>query len=255
MSVGHSQGGGAVWKLSETESTFNTSRTAGKYIGTVALAPASKIYNMLLLSLKILSTTTDYASYAVVYELPWLPIAVKRIFPNMSLSFLSDAFLERLSLAELAQACYYSIMSLSYGLTPTDVLSGSFSFDDLEKVKEWQEMAAPATGATSTTPLLIIQGSNDTALLPNTTIGSFEDTCGYGNEAHLSLYQGMDHTGVIIASSPEWLGFISRQFANANNCASQGRRGGGCSKKIWRPFDPENMVTEAEAGEIANIGD
>ena len=44
MSAGHSQGGGAVWKLAESRHVRNDS----KYLGTVALSPATYIVDMLL---------------------------------------------------------------------------------------------------------------------------------------------------------------------------------------------------------------
>ncbi|KAL2787223.1 Alpha/Beta hydrolase protein [Aspergillus keveii] len=254
MSIGHSQGGGAVWKLSEGKLHSKPS-AAGTYIGTVALAPASKIYDMTLLAFSKVATSPNYDEWTVTYELPWLPLAVKRVFPDINFSFLGEKFLSRVALAERTQSCYYSIMSLMYGLTPSDMLSESSPADltDVQKLREWQDLVAPANGDRSSSPLLIIMGMNDTAVLPETTIASFDDTCGFGNEAHLRLYEGMDHTDVMLASAPEWFGFVDEQFGmpgRARGCPAPAR---GCTRKTYRPFDAEHMVTEAEVDEMQDL--
>ncbi|KNG91055.1 hypothetical protein ANOM_000737 [Aspergillus nomiae NRRL 13137] len=242
MGVGHSQGGGAVWKLSESE--LLQTGAAGKYLGTVALAPASKIYDMTLLGAELLSQTSDYASYDILYETPWLPFAIERVFPNMSRAPFAETLQNRTKLADMAQACNYGIMSLAYGLKPSDIFTPAIKNNP--ELQQWQDMVAPANGDKAGEPMMIIQGLNDTAVLPQTTINSFKDTCRYGNEAHLRLYPGMDHSDVLTASAPEWLAFIDGRFAGRKTTRN-------CTTITHQPFDAAHMVTDPEAAAIANI--
>ncbi|OGM48462.1 hypothetical protein ABOM_003412 [Aspergillus bombycis] len=242
MGVGHSQGGGSVWKLSESK--LLQTGTAGKYLGTVALAPASKIYDMTLLGVESLSQTSDYASYDILYETIWLPFAIERVFPNMSRAPFAETLQNRTKIADMAQACNYGIMSLAYGLKPSDLFTSAIKNNpDFQK---WQDMVAPANGDRAGEPMMIIQGLNDTAVLPQITISSFKDACRYGNEAHLRLYPGMDHSDVLTASSPEWLAFIDGRFASWKTT-------GNCSTITHQPFDAVHMVTDPEAADMASI--
>ena len=242
MGVGHSQGGGAVWKLSESE--LLQTGAAGKYLGTVALAPASKIYDMTLLGVELLSQTSDYASYDILYETLWLPFAIERVFPHMSRAPFAETLQNRTKLADMAQACNYGIMSLAYGLKPSEIFTPAIKNNP--EFQEWQDMVAPANGDKAREPMMIIQGLNDTAVLPQTTINSFKDTCRYGNEAHLRLYPGMDHSDVLTASAPEWLAFIDGRFAGRKTTRN-------CTTITHPPFDAAHMVTDPEAAANANI--
>ncbi|KAE8377070.1 Alpha/Beta hydrolase protein [Aspergillus bertholletiae] len=242
MSVGHSQGGGAVWKLSESK--LLQTGAAGKYLGTVALAPASKIYDMALLGTELLLQTSDYASYDILYESLWLPFAIERVFPNMSRAPFAETLQNRTKIASLAQACDYGIMSLAYGLKPSDLFTPAIK--DNADFQKWQDMVAPANGDKAAEPMMIVQGLNDTAVLPQITIGSFKDSCLYGNEVHLKLYPGLDHSDVLTAGSPEWLGFLDHRFAGRNTT-------GNCSTITHRPFDAVHMVTHPEAAEMTSM--
>lgn len=85
-------------------------------------------------------------------------------------------------------------------------------------------------------PLLIVQGLQDTTILPQININAFNDTCQSGSEAHLSLYQGMDHGDLLTASSPEWLHFLRERFDGKV-------MSGKCNKTVHAPFDATHMVT------------
>lgn len=245
MSAGHSQGGGTAWKLSESLPSQDTE--AGKYLGTVALAPASKIYNMASLGSQILFNSPDYDQYDITYELTMLPLALQRVFPNASTAALKTDFLDRIALAERTQSCYTGFLALAYGLKPSDIFESPTAIQSSSELKEWQDMVAPANGGRSVGPLLIVQGSNDTAVLPQTTQESFNDTCQFGNQAHLSMYPEMDHSDLLVASATEWIGFIDDRFAHPD---SDGVSGDGCTTVTRTPFYKENMVTVSEVSGI-----
>ncbi|KAE8389517.1 hypothetical protein BDV23DRAFT_194421 [Aspergillus alliaceus] len=204
MSVGHSQGGGAVWKLSESN--------------MLQAGAAAE-------SIKILAQASNYASYDILYESIWLPF-------------------NRTKIANITQACNYAAMSLAYGLQPSGLFTPAIQNN--ADIQKWQDLVAPANGAKAREPMMIIQGLNDTAVLHQTTFASFMVTCRYGNEAHLRLYPGMDHSDVLTASSPEWLAFINGRFAGRKST-------GNYSIITHRPFNAAHVVTDPEAKEIASI--
>ncbi|EQK99888.1 prolyl aminopeptidase (secreted protein) [Ophiocordyceps sinensis CO18] len=106
---------------------------------------------------------------------------------------------------------------------------------------------APAQGARgrSPAPVLVLQGLNDTAVLPPTTMAAVESSCREGgNEIHLSLYPGLEHSPLLQAGAPEWLGWIDARFdaAAANRAsapAGRGAKGGKCSWRTREAFHLE----------------
>ncbi|KAE8153490.1 Alpha/Beta hydrolase protein [Aspergillus avenaceus] len=209
MSVGHSQGGGAVWKLSESKQV--KSGAAGKYMGTVALAPASKVYDMTLVGIDALSHAPDYAKYDLFYLSLALPFAIQRALPDMSRAPFAPALQNRTKIGKMAQACNSALMALGADLKPSDLFTSALQ--DNSDFQKWQDMVAPANGDKADEPIMIVQGSADTAVWPEITTASWKDSCRHGNEAHLHLYPGMKHSDVVAASSRNWLRFISERFA------------------------------------------
>ncbi|KAI9038886.1 alpha/beta hydrolase family protein [Aspergillus affinis] len=218
MSVGLSQGGGAVWKLSE--SPLHQTGTAG---------------------------SSNPSSYDIIYEIPWLPIALQRAFPRQKVPMLGKKLMERVELATQAQTCYYGISSLMYGLQPSDILGDTGITEAARYLQEWQNRVAPGQGAKATGPIMIVQGLNDTAVLPDITVDAYRDTCRHGNEAHLRLYGGLDHSGVFPASAVDWLSFIDDHFTHPNRTCAR------CSNLIRVPFDPVHMVSAKESDEITQL--
>ncbi|KAF5856672.1 hypothetical protein ETB97_007028 [Aspergillus alliaceus] len=162
----------------------------------------------------------------------------------MSRAPFAEPLQNRTKIANITQACNYAAMSLAYGLQPSGLFTPAIQNNaDFQK---WQDLVAPANGAKAREPMMIIQGLNDTAVLHQTTFASFMDTCRYGNEAHLRLYPGMDHSDVLTASSPESLAFINGRFAGRKST-------GNYSIITHRPFDAAHVVTDPEAKEIASI--
>ncbi|EGZ24401.1 hypothetical protein PHYSODRAFT_260204 [Phytophthora sojae] len=89
MSVGHSQGGGAVWKLAEDVESIAQSQCADNatqcttepdnYLGTVALAPATKIWDMTKLVAVQLKSSANIHAYSIVNLIPMVDLAIQRL--------------------------------------------------------------------------------------------------------------------------------------------------------------------------------
>ncbi|KFG81501.1 hypothetical protein MANI_026533 [Metarhizium anisopliae] len=232
VSFGHSQGGGAVWKLAESEYVRNDT----DYLGTVAMAPATYIIDMLR------GPGVDFTGY-----LSFLPFAAKRALPGYQPAFLSDVMSRRLELAETAQLCINGMLGLTLDLDKEQLFSAAGLAKDMESLEAWQRMLAPAQGDRSPAPVLVVQGLNDTSVLAPTTEAAWRNACRYGNEVHLRRYRGQDHSPLMQASAPEWLAWMDDLFASRRDGRSRPAR--RCTAETRTPFSPEFVKQPPEAGD------
>ena len=230
MSMGHSQGGGAVWKLSEYPLVQNPS---SGYLGTVALAPASKLYDMAILIEKDILPLPNFHDFVFTGEVAALAVAVRRVFPQYISPWLGDAMKKRIELSDVGQLCSEPFLGLSLDLTLDELVVTNANVANDKFLQQFQELNAPAQGCHASQPMLIIQGLNDTSILPASTAAAFKDATKVGNEIHMVWYPGLDHSAVVAAASSEWLRFIDDRFA--------GRIAEGFStNRTVKPFDLAN---------------
>ena len=234
MGVGHSQGGGAVWALAESSLIRDDPLGVGRYVGTVAQAPAVRVKEMAMLAYEMaMNSSSDVDSdRGVLGELGWVVFGLRSIAPNISQSWIKPMFRKRLELAELAQACYKSMESLVADLKIDDVvdISNPNAFGVLDGL---QNLTARGRHESSQ-PILVVQGQEDVSVLPEVVEGSYKASCQSGNDIRLQLYPGLDHTPLIKASTPYFLQWIDDRFGRV-------KTSGGCSNETIRPFDPANM--------------
>lgn len=246
MSVGHSQGGGAVWKLAESDLIKHDS--TNRYLGTVALAPATYVVDMAIAGLASVVEGENAASVAaLVGYAPYLALALQRAQPSYDLAVLSPTMRKRIAVANQAQTCTTALMGLTIDLKATDIISQQGIAKDAERFLQWQGQMAPALGDHSPAPILVVQGQNDTSILPNITRQAYERSCQSGNQVHLSSYPGADHSAVIAASAPEWLAWMDNKFTGqlAQGCCSSATRkpfDGGKHMKLPVEFDTSQIL-------------
>ncbi|OWZ20761.1 Lipase secreted [Phytophthora megakarya] len=116
LSVGHSQGGAAVWKLAEDIDSLaeaHNSSEADNFIGTVALAPASRVSDLFKFAVENVLPRDDYYTWATTDLLLFAPYAVQQLYPEFSSTILGDKALKRLGLAKDAQLCANGVMGLA----------------------------------------------------------------------------------------------------------------------------------------------
>lgn len=210
MSMGHSQGGGAVWKLSEYPLVQSPS---SGYLGTVALSPASKLYDMAMQVERDILPLPNFHDFVFTGEVASLALAVRRVFPQYTYPWLGKAMQRRIELADVGQLCSEPFLGLSLDLTLDELVVPTANVASDKLLQQFQELNAPAQGSCASQPMLIIQGLNDTSILPATTAVAFEAGTKAGNEIHMVWYPGLDHSAVVAAASPEWLRFIDDRFA------------------------------------------
>ncbi|PHH93356.1 hypothetical protein CDD83_5910 [Cordyceps sp. RAO-2017] len=230
ISIGHSQGGGTAWKLAESDFV----RTDTAYLGTVALAPATYIIDMLLKRMD----GVDHPNY-----LPYLTVGVEAANPQYHETLLSETLRRRIAMAKEAQLCTMAFMGLTADLrgNAKAIVSMEGVKRDMSTLLAWQNSTAPAMGGRSEAPMLVVQGLNDTTVLPRTTIQAVESSCASGSEIHLSLYPGLEHSPLLQASEAEWMGWIDDLFA-AGRLDSIGE----CSSNTKRVFNEDHVKLPGE---------
>ncbi|TGO43824.1 hypothetical protein BCON_0829g00010 [Botryotinia convoluta] len=210
-SLGHSQGGGTVWKLSEHPLV---QKKSSGYLGTVAISPGNKIFDMAVETFETVLPRPDFHQFVVTAEVGQIIYGLKAIYPNYTSSWLAYSMQKRVELASVMQLCTSAFMGLSLDL-PRDqysVVNGTPATDEL--FKKFQDTNAAAQGDPASKPIMIIQGWNDTSVLPQGTLASFQATVKAGNVAHLIRYPGLDHSATITASTPLWLNYLAELFAH-----------------------------------------
>ncbi|KAI7767058.1 hypothetical protein ACKAV7_005323 [Fusarium commune] len=227
MSIGHSQGGGAVWKLSEHPLVQDAS---SGYLGTVAVSPGAKLYDTARVVSDSILSRPDFHQFVLTAEMGMLVYGVRQVFPNYSPPWVAEAMEQRISLANVAQSCTLAFMSMSFTLTRDELIVPDQSPATDEKLKEFQATNAPAQGHSASRPLLLIHGWNDTSVLPQGTVEAYHESVAAGNEVHLLRYPGLDHSATLTSSAPAWLEFLDEQFAG--KC----RRRASTDRTI-QPFD------------------
>lgn len=208
---GHSQGGLAVWQLSEHELVQDP---GSGYLGGVAIAPPTKLhdaYVMIMSTLRQGDPSPALVTTALAAVVPTI-MFLRRAFPEYDAPLIKEVVKDRVHLADLGQLCQAASSALAFDLTLDQV------FVDLERtddplMKKFQDLHAPAQGDPASRPLLVIQGSLDIGIAPATTKASFDAACGFGNKLHRTLYEGLEHNLIMGPTSDEWLQFIADRFA------------------------------------------
>ncbi|SPJ90357.1 uncharacterized protein FTOL_13238 [Fusarium torulosum] len=228
-SIGHSQGGGAAWKLSEHKLVQGAK---SGYLGGVAVAPVTKLHDELEAGLEKLKAVKNIHDYYILGVIPSSAIAIKAVFPDYKAPLLSDKMKKRIDLARIGQLCDVATSGLTHDLSLDEMFKNTDTAAD-SRMEEFQKLNSPAQGDSASKPLLVIQGAEDTIVFQNASIAAFDESCKHGNHIRLSLYPGLDHTASMTAASPEWLEFIADLFADRHFP----RR---CSKMTIKPFDLEH---------------
>ncbi|KAJ4148683.1 hypothetical protein NW765_017550 [Fusarium oxysporum] len=147
----------------------------------------------------------------IAAELPSVAIGMQRAIPGYNLTILGDVILKRTNLMEIGQLCTNSMMGMTLDLNMAELYNKEGGND--ERVKEWQKTQEPAAGDRSMQPVLVVQGLNDTGVLPYATEVAWERSCKSGNSVQLRLYDGFYHSPTVAASAAEWLAWIRSRFA------------------------------------------
>ncbi|KAI5458853.1 hypothetical protein BGZ63DRAFT_362068 [Mariannaea sp. PMI_226] len=200
--VGHSQGAGAVWGLSENPRVATSQ--SGKYLGGVAIGPSARLNDLLS---------------AVPFTVGWgYSNVVVNIFKALNFPLqpiiLNQDGKDRYPLVQELQLCYTAQGELNADLPTHGIvdLTSDVLQHNSKAYTAFQNMYGAATGKKGYEKLLVIQSVNDEIVNVTATEKAYKVAKGVGNDVHLSLYHGYDHDETVGASAPEWLQFLDTQF-------------------------------------------
>lgn len=222
--MGHSQGGGTVWGLSENPRV--TDSESGEYIGSVAVAPAARIFDQALESARYQELSAEASSAKFMSLIAKGVQAVNP--PSTKIDFFSDAALKRTELIDKLQLCLRGSGSVTADL-PLAGIKNSTALQNSEQLKDFQKKYGAAQGKKASRDLLVLQGMADGTVNYNATKISYHAACEAGNSVRLSLYPGLDHQPVLTASAREWMPWLDERFRGV---ATQQK----CVMHTWKPL-------------------
>ena len=237
MSIGHSQGGGAVYKLSEHKLVQNSS---SGYLGGVSIAPITKLYDSIVDAFTSLGNSDKGGnSFGTIGS---VVLGIQAVFPHYTAPFLAKTMRKRIQLAKLGQDCDVSMSGLVSDLSISDIV-GDITSTDIKVFQGFQKINAPAQGDKASKPLLLIQSKNDTIISESVVLKSYKDSCAAGNPVRLSIYPGLDHSATVGASAPEWLSFIKDLFASTVSMC-------GCVNETVIPFNLKHAAAPLDSAPL-----
>ncbi|KAF9885034.1 hypothetical protein FE257_000765 [Aspergillus nanangensis] len=200
--VGHSQGGGAVWALTENPRVAaSPNNPSGQFLGAVGLAPSPRAADLVAMS----SQSGGYG--------PLIEQALEVVGSPIQPQLLTPQAKTRSKLIPGLNLCFAAALGLNADLPAYGANRDRGARNQTLAALTWlQETYGAAQGKKATGSLLVCQGTADLAVNKGASIKAMQAACNAGNRVQVSLYPGMDHDGVIPASSPEWLQWLDWQF-------------------------------------------
>jgi hypothetical protein len=202
--VGHSQGAGTVWGLSENRRV--ATKESGEYLGGVAIAPSSRLND--LLTAVPLNVGWGFANLIVnIFQALNFPIQPVILTPDAMARY---PLTDELQLCDIAQAELNADLP-NHGIVD---FTPAITQHNHQAYIAFQNEYGAATGRKGYKELLVIQSIDDEIVNVTATKVAYEYACKIGNTIHLSLYSGLDHDDSIAASAPEWLQWLDNKFTN-----------------------------------------
>ncbi|KAJ6089452.1 hypothetical protein N7467_004668 [Penicillium canescens] len=202
--VGHSQGAGTVWGLSENPRV--ATKESGEFLGGVAIAPSSRLND--LLTAVPLNVGWGFANLIVnIFQALKFPIQPVVLTPDAMARY---PLMDELQLCDTAQAELHADLP-NHGIVD---FTPAITQQNHEAYIAFQNKYGAATGRKAYKELLVVQSIDDEIVNVTATKEAYEYACKIGNTVHLSLYPGLDHDDSVAASAPEWLQWLDNKFKN-----------------------------------------
>jgi hypothetical protein len=208
---GHSQGGLAAWAVAELE---HGRRDPG-YLGAVAVAPASRLRQLL---------TSAGPSKAAGFYVDYLAWAIAALSPGFEpSSMLTGPALSRYR-DVTRNGCFYYAYASFLDDAAAPVLKPGWAKTPAARTffGETEVGSAPIGGE-----LLVIAGEADQTVPIWAVRASVADACRRGVRLEFRTYPGLDHDPTMDKSTPDQLAWIRARFDGkpaASNCLAAGAR-------------------------------
>ncbi|KAH6889356.1 putative secretory lipase [Thelonectria olida] len=207
---GHSQGGGAAWAAAQNQIK---AKVPG-YLGTVAAAPTTN-------ALEQAKLTGSYLALIQVAK------SIKSIYPSVSLSdILAADGIKLVDLMEGISGCNSALLQLITELftsNPTISLVKD-SFVNTVVAQQFADLTVSG-GKNFKGPMLVIQGTADTTVIPAVTTDYVSKTCRRYSSNGLRYVQVEDagHFPVLYAAQQTWMEWIDERFDRGSSLTWFGR--------------------------------
>ncbi|KAJ4344390.1 uncharacterized protein N0V89_012130 [Didymosphaeria variabile] len=195
--IGHSQGGGAVWSFAER---MHANPIEG-YLGGVALAPVTRL-------LDLPDENDPVKALLVAATLR----GIANIFPDFDLySLLTPEGAQRFDLENKTQGNVAATTALLLTMADFPILKEGW--EQNEYVQRFQE-ATGVGGKPIKGPLLVIQGDNDSNINVQTTTAAVETTGTANPTESISyiIYSNISHAPALWVGQQRFLEFIANRF-------------------------------------------
>ncbi|KFH46560.1 hypothetical protein ACRE_025970 [Hapsidospora chrysogenum ATCC 11550] len=214
--VGHSQGGGAAWAVSEALEARPDEfpRQVRGHRGTVAGSP-----------------TTDVFAGLPEVVLPWVGMVLDKVFSDFRLeSWLTPLGIARTKLLGEVQGGIGVTQQLY--LSDGDVVKADYN-ETSWHAAAYHRLASSGRKAFKG-PMLVLQGTDDLYVRYETTDSTVRDTCDSfpGAELEFLVLPGVAHVPALPATQPLWLRWIADRFEGRPVARD------GCHRRKLKSFLP-----------------
>lgn len=117
----------------------------------------------------------NYQDYSVTGLSALLLTGIKAAYPEYQMPWAADALQNMLHFTNITQSCAVAITTLATNLRIEQIIApGAATPMNDDILKQWTQQHAAAQGDPASMPMLLIQGLEDTAVLPECTIRAYE---------------------------------------------------------------------------------
>ncbi|KAF2438377.1 alpha/beta-hydrolase [Karstenula rhodostoma CBS 690.94] len=234
--IGHSQGGGAVWSFAER---MRTNPIDG-YLGGVAISPVTRLLD--------LPQGNPIKALLVAATLP----TIANIYPDFNISsVLTPEGAQRFALEQKTGGNVQATIALLLTMAGFPILKDGWEKN--EYIQRFQ--AATGNGGKPIKgPLLVIQGDNDFNIDVRTTTAAVEKTATANPKESISyaIYSNITHASAVWVGQQRYLDWIARRFDG--EAASTGfSRDQVSSLRPWAKYQAEQNFYAARATEFYQV--
>lgn len=226
--IGQSEGGWSAWQVNLRFAREYQERLlkAGKFLGSVAIAPATRVIDILK-TLKDVPAGPDGGINDIVSYL--LPV-ISRLYPNLRLEdYLTQTAIGRFRDLTSKSCVYGGFYAFAY-LTEEEMYKNS-SWTEHPAISEWRKTYSGEGYDKLSAPMLIVHGTEDGLVPFDHVVEDFNRTCEAYPDSSLTFlsYEGLAHDSVTVGAQADYLRWLDDLFSGK-------KQRKGCSRTDIRPI-------------------
>ncbi|KAK8138005.1 alpha/beta-hydrolase [Apiospora sp. TS-2023a] len=213
VAVGQSEGGMTAWRLNQrlaVEGQQETlGRRAGTFLGSVAIAPASRVIDIID-ALKDAPASNDGGVHEIA---AYVMRNLAGLYPDRLRleDYLTETARARLDL--IGQSCLYGVFEAFGYMTPAEFYMDpeeGASWTRHPAVADWREVYNREGLTELAAPLMVVQGTQDGIVPPFLTEEDYARTCVAHPDSHVRFltYAGQNHGSVTNSAQVDYMGWV-----------------------------------------------